>query len=248
MNLIKTSLMLIWSNWKKSDDNSSDEEEDDSQLQEDTNYEAESIGDFAPFDFHPSSTMNEENVSSSPHTTSERLNSDSEKLQPMNCDTVNLESKVHNTPRNQYRGENTQHFSTFVANKNYNSSLVSPDREARDEANLFREEAESMATKYSACKNQYLAAQDACDKTSMLAYNLIGHMLEEFAVIEGLELDSSKSLYLRGDSQIDDKEGTKELPSSGKDTRCSAIVRVIERLIPSFPDSSMERLKMLMDL
>ena len=43
--------------------------------------------------------------------------------------------------------------------------------------------------KLSTCKNQYLAIQEFCDETSMVAYNLIGHLLEEFAQVEGLDLD-----------------------------------------------------------
>ncbi|XP_027354034.1 uncharacterized protein LOC113864479 isoform X2 [Abrus precatorius] len=211
---------------EESDDSGSDEDEDGSQSPEDIQfrkYEAESIGDFVPFKFHPS-TIAEENVSSFQHTTSDRLNSDSEQLQPNNCGTVNLESEVHNTPRSmitdQCQGESTEQFCTFMAGQNN--------------------------TKYSACKNQYITTQDACDKTSMLAYNVIGHVLEEFAKIEGLDLNLSKSLYLSGDNRVKDVEDTKEQSSSGKHAR--AFVQVIEELIPSFPDSSMERLKMLMGL
>ncbi|TKY67482.1 hypothetical protein E2542_SST10376 [Spatholobus suberectus] len=262
---------------EESDDSGSDEDDDDSQLQEDIQfrngtfgstdsfYEAESIGDFAPFEFHPSTIMTEEHVSSAPLTTSGRLNSGSEQLQPNNCDTVNLESKVHNTPHNQCQGESTKHFSTFVAGKNNNSSVLSPERELDENvvkrndfsesdtkvdatgiATLFCKETEPIPSKYSACKNQYLAIQDACDKTSMLAYNLIGHMLEEFAIIEGLDLNLSKSLYLSGNNHIEDVEDTEEQSPSGKHAR--DFVQVIEELIPSFPDSSMERLKMLMGL
>ncbi|KAG4958257.1 hypothetical protein JHK87_034890 [Glycine soja] len=112
-----------------------------------------------------------------------------------------------------------------MACKNNNSSVVSPDREldgnvvkrndfsesdtkvhATDTANLFCKEKESMPTKYNECKNQYLTIEDACDKTSMLAYNLIGHMLEEFVMIEGIDLNLSKSLYLSGNNHTEDVE------------------------------------------
>lgn len=49
-------------------------------------------------------------------------------------------------------------------------------------------------------KNQYLAIQEVCDETSMIAYNLVGHILEEFGHKEGLDMDWFCSLYLRGDS------------------------------------------------
>ncbi|KAL2585563.1 hypothetical protein AAZV13_13G005200 [Glycine max] len=117
-----------------------------------------------------------------------------------------------------------------MACKNNNSSVVSPDREldgnvvkrndfsesdtkvhATDTANLFCKEKESMPTKYNECKNQYLTIEDACDKTSMLAYNLIGHMLEEFVMIEGIDLNLSKSLYLSGNNHTEDVEGIETL-------------------------------------
>nr|KYP74226.1 hypothetical protein KK1_006896 [Cajanus cajan] len=115
----------------ESDDSGSDEhDDDDSQLQEhiqfsngtfgsmDSFYEVESM--FYACGFHPSSIMTEENVSSSSLTTSDSLN---------NYYTVNLESQVHNTPHNQCQEESTEHLSTFIAGKNNNSSVLSPERE-----------------------------------------------------------------------------------------------------------------------
>jgi len=229
---------------EESDDSDSDED-GGSQLQEDiqlgngfdsidTCYEAESIGDFVPFEFLSCTIKIEENVSSSPLTVSDRLNSCSERLQSNTCFSVNLESEFHNTPRNmssdQCQGERTEHFSTFMADKNNYSSFVSPDREldekvvkinhlfesdtkiaATDTTNLFSGEKEPVPTKYSACENQYLAIQDACDKTSMLAYSLVGRMLHEFVKTEGLDLNPSKSLYLNRNNLIEDVEGIESL-------------------------------------
>ncbi|GAU47198.1 hypothetical protein TSUD_89070 [Trifolium subterraneum] len=253
----------------ESDDSESDsdKDEDDSQISEnrqfqngavnttDSNYEGESVGDFMPFEFHPSTSMTEENILNSPVTPGERLNGDSEKLEPKNCN-------------NQWQEETIEQLSTPMAGKNYNSDVVSPDKETgenivnrhefyesytkvdpKDESN-FCEETKPIPTKHSAHKNQYLATQDACDKTAMLAYNLIGHMLEEFAVTEGLNLDLIKRSYLNRDKQIEEAKETKEQSSSRKRKRVPgpAIVGAIEELIPSFPESSMERLKILMDL
>jgi hypothetical protein len=178
-------------------DNESDKDEDDSQCSENS--------------LHCSVTP------------SECLNSDSDK----NCDTINLESKMCNTPyNNQCQEEITEQFSTPMSRKNCDSSAVSLDKEPdenivkrhefhesyteaapRDESN-FCEEKKPIPTKYSGHKNQYLAAQDACDKTSMLAYNLIGRMLEEFAIAEDLNLDLSKRSYLNCDKQSEDIKGT----------------------------------------
>lgn len=44
--------------------------------------------------------------------------------------------------------------------------------------------------------NRYLAIQDVCDGTSMIAYNLIGQMLEEFTWTQGLGLDWTGTFYL----------------------------------------------------
>ncbi|BAT81059.1 hypothetical protein VIGAN_03071400 [Vigna angularis var. angularis] len=266
---------------EESDDSDSNEDVC-SQLQEDIRFgngssfdsidtcnEAESIGDFVPFEFLSCTIKIEENVSSSPLTVSGRLNSGSERLQPNKCCSVNLESEFHNTTHNmltdQCQGESTEHFSTFMAGKNNNSSFVSPDREldekvvkrnhlfesvtkiaATDTTNLFSEEKEPVPTKHSACKNQYLAIQDACDKTSMLAYSLVGRMLHEFVKTEGLDVNMSKSLYLNRNNLTEDVEDIEEQSSSGKHAR--DFVQVIEELIPSFPNSSMERLKILMGL
>ncbi|KAK2435677.1 hypothetical protein QL285_020720 [Trifolium repens] len=253
---------------EESDDSDSDKDEDDSQISEDrqfkneavnttdSNYEGESVGDFMPFEFRPSTTVTEENILNSPLTPGERLNSDSEKLQPKNCN-------------NQCQEESIEQLSTPMAGKNYNSPVVSPDKETGenivkrpefiyesytkvdpgDESN-FCEETKPIPTKHSAHKNQYLATQDACDKTAMLAYKLIGHMLEEFAVTEGLNLDLIKRSYLNRDKQIEEAKETKEQSSSRKRKRVPGppILGVIEDLIPSFPDSSMERLKILMGL
>lgn len=58
--------------------------------------------------------------------------------------------------------------------------------------------------KQSKCKNQYLAIQEVCDETSMVAYNLIGHLLEKLAQTEGLDLDWRDHLYLRGDNSMEE--------------------------------------------
>ncbi|CAJ2679104.1 unnamed protein product [Trifolium pratense] len=253
---------------EESDDSDSDgnKDEDDNKISDniqfkieavnttDSNYEGESVGDFMPFEFHPSTIMTEENILNSPFAPGERLKSDSEKLQPKNCN-------------DQCQEESIEQLSTPMAGKNYNSEVVSPDKETgeninvkrhefyesytkvdpRDESN-FCDETKPIPTKHSAHKNQYLATQDACDKTAMLAYNLIGHMLEEFAVTEGLNLDMIKRSYLNRDKQIEEAKETKEQSSSRKRKRDSdpAIVGAIDELIPSFPDSSMERLRILM--
>ncbi|OIW08683.1 hypothetical protein TanjilG_03359 [Lupinus angustifolius] len=262
---------------EESEDSGSDEDDDVDQPKEDRqftngtfnsmdlNYEAESIGDFVPFQSHSSISMKQENVPSSG-----KSNSNCEKLQPSNCDRVNSASEVHNTPHNmgtdQFPGESEERVSTRVASKNYTKSDVSSDREsdgnvvkkldfnetdteldAKGTANSLRKETKPIPTKDSVCKNQYLAIQDSCDKTSMLAYNLIGHILKEFATNKGPDLNMSTSSDVSDNGRVENVEETKkESPSDKHATDSAAIVRAINELIPSFPDSGMEKLMMLM--
>ena len=68
--------------------------------------------------------------------------------------------------------------------------------------------AKEMNDKQTTYKNQYLTIQEVGDETSMIAYNLIGHMLDEFGRKEGLDMDWSRSLYLRGDcANKEDSQG-----------------------------------------
>jgi hypothetical protein len=71
-------------------------------------------------------------------------------------------------------------------------------------SNFSLGEQEAVNDKQSTSKNQYLATQEVCDETSMVAYNLIGHLLEEYAKREGLDLDWRDSLYLRGDNSVEE--------------------------------------------
>ncbi|OIV95041.1 hypothetical protein TanjilG_10861 [Lupinus angustifolius] len=261
---------------EESEDSASDEDDDVDQPEEDRqfingtfnsmdlNYEAESIGDFVPFQSHSSISMKQDNVSFCSVTTSGKSNSNCEKIQLDNCDRVNSASEVHNTPHNmstnQFPGESEEHCSTHVASKNYANETgtdgnvvkrldfneTDTELDTKGAANSLRKETKPIPTKDSVCKNQYLAIQDSCDKTSMLAYNLIGHILEEFATNEGLDLNMSTSSDVDNSGRVEDVEETKKQSSSDKHATDSAtIVQAINKLIPSFPDSGMEKLMML---
>ncbi|GAV73536.1 hypothetical protein CFOL_v3_17020 [Cephalotus follicularis] len=89
-------------------------------------------------------------------------------------------------------------------------------------------------------RNQYLAVQEVCDKTSMVAYDLIGCILEKFALEQGLGLDLSDTLYLRG-GQV-----AKEKQSMPEDNVGSAMtIQAVEELMPYLPKGGIERLKEL---
>ncbi|KAF2300312.1 hypothetical protein GH714_011663 [Hevea brasiliensis] len=89
--------------------------------------------------------------------------------------------------------------------------------------------------------------QEVCDETSMVAYNLIGCMMEKFAQEEGLNLDWSDSSYLRGDYSSQENEEEK-MNSSERRVDGSVIVQVVEELLPSLPKSKMEKLKELIGI
>ncbi|XP_028092454.1 uncharacterized protein LOC114292646 isoform X6 [Camellia sinensis] len=81
-------------------------------------------------------------------------------------------------------------------------------------------------------RNQYLILQEACDKTSIVAYCLIGCVLDKLAQIEGLGLDTGDISYLRGDYSIRKDSGV-----ANEEVNGSVIVQVLEELLPSFPES-----------
>ncbi|KAL7176815.1 hypothetical protein ACSBR2_030205 [Camellia fascicularis] len=91
-------------------------------------------------------------------------------------------------------------------------------------------------------RNQYLAVQDACDKTSMVAYCFIGCVLDEFARIGGLDLDWGDVSYLRGDNSIQKDSGVakEEHISYEKEVHGLVIFQLLEELLPSFPKSGKE--------
>lgn len=55
----------------------------------------------------------------------------------------------------------------------------------------------------------YLVIQGASDETSLFAYRLLGHLMNEFAEIEGLPLDVDDVAYLRcGEAYLNEDQGT----------------------------------------
>lgn len=180
-----------------------------------------------------------------------------------NCDS--MDSKYKSESIGQFVPFGFNPASSMAGEKNCNSSTVSPERVLGENivkrhnliecnagmdpgnvaTNFSCEAAEPEPTK-NMRENQYLTIQDACDETSLLTHKLIGRVLWEFAKFEGLNLNASQSLYLRGDNDTKDAKA-EQSSSSEKDARNSAIVRIVKELVPSFSDSAMERLKILID-
>ncbi|CAH8347295.1 unnamed protein product [Eruca vesicaria subsp. sativa] len=83
-------------------------------------------------------------------------------------------------------------------------------------------------------KNQYLAVQEICDGTSLVAYNLIGRLLEKFADQKSLELQVDERSYLRGESRLQkDVEGevSEENKASDESITLSAVQEIYPPLI-----------------
>ncbi|MED6123685.1 hypothetical protein PIB30_051504 [Stylosanthes scabra] len=202
----------------ESDDSDSGTDDDDyDKLQKDrvdSNYEAESIGDFTPNLFQSSTPIKEEDDSFCPPTTGGRF-----------CSSSPDRESTENVVNNPLHESGT-------------------DRDTRDASCMSSEEKEPMASKNSISRNQYLAIQDACDKTSMLAYNLVGCLLREFAITEGHDLNANKRLYLNGGNPIEDVQETEQ--SSSGNIESSTVIRVVKELVPSFSDSAMEKLKKIL--
>ncbi|KAF8114442.1 hypothetical protein N665_0037s0019 [Sinapis alba] len=99
-------------------------------------------------------------------------------------------------------------------------------------------------------KNQYLAVQDMCDDTSLVAYNLIGRLVEKFADEKGLDLEVDQRSYLRGESWLqEDVEVSEEKQASqfqGKSYE-SITLSAVQEIIPSLDKSVLLKLKELME-
>ncbi|KAL5848354.1 hypothetical protein ACOSQ4_006367 [Xanthoceras sorbifolium] len=116
-------------------------------------------------------------------------------------------------------------------------------------SNFLFEDTKFIPSKERTQRNQYVAIQEVCDETSVVMYNLIGHMLEKFAQEEEVDLDGSDSSYLRSNSLIQEYtqvSGEKHTLSQ-EDVGTNIIVKMVEELLPSLPKSGIEKLKKLMD-
>ncbi|OMO87962.1 hypothetical protein CCACVL1_08640 [Corchorus capsularis] len=80
-------------------------------------------------------------------------------------------------------------------------------------------------------RNQYLTIQEACDDASLVAYNLIGCLLEKFTKEQDMDLDWSDSLYLRGKSSI--QEHTQEKTKLSEEDARGSFFQILKELMPS---------------
>ncbi|MCD7472479.1 hypothetical protein HAX54_013726 [Datura stramonium] len=96
-------------------------------------------------------------------------------------------------------------------------------------------------------RNQYLLIQERSDETSMVAYSLVGCMLNKFAQLDGLQLSEDDVSYLQSNTSDPKKfEVLKNRQSSCDETTNSVMLHVLEEIIPSFANSGKEQLKELL--
>lgn len=223
-----------------------------SQINQDgTQYLAESIGHAQLVDYKSPTSVVNENVCSSPCWESKFLNS------PINQDGT----QYH---RSMVKVEPVDSISFASMPKGNGAGTYAEGQESKvDSANpldfspldFSSEEAKFMQARFMhnmQCekRNRFLAVQEICDETSMVAYNFIGHLLYEFAQMDGLDLDRIDELYLKGDKSIpEDSQDAKTKQTSSEDNmHGSAVVQVVEELMPSLPKSKIEKVKELMGL
>lgn len=88
--------------------------------------------------------------------------------------------------------------------------------------------------------------QEICDETSLVAYKLIGHMLDSFLLAEGRDTNDMTRCYLRGGSSLESAGAKDSIHSSKEDVETKILVESVQELLPSLPKSCIERVKKLM--
>lgn len=101
-------------------------------------------------------------------------------------------------------------------------------------------------------KNQYLEVQEICDDTSLVAYNLIGRLLEKFAEQKGLDIEVDQRSCLRIESMLqEDVEGEvseEKQASQFQGKSCESItLSAVQEIIPSLDKSVLLKLKELLE-
>ncbi|GAB4844104.1 hypothetical protein Ancab_037411 [Ancistrocladus abbreviatus] len=101
---------------------------------------------------------------------------------------------------------------------------------------------EFVSVNQKASRNKYLLLQEVCDETSLVAYQLIGCVLEGFARMKELAVDPCGELYLGG-TRI-----KKNSMLSKQGVGASFIARAVQEVLPSFSNSELEKVKKLTGL
>ncbi|XP_020247018.1 uncharacterized protein LOC109824784 isoform X2 [Asparagus officinalis] len=90
--------------------------------------------------------------------------------------------------------------------------------------------------------------QDISDEISLVAYRLIGHVLDNFLLAEGGDSNEIARCYLRGGSPLDSSGIEDSLNGSKEETGTEVLIQSVKELLPDMPKRSIERVKKLMEL
>ncbi|KAJ4827373.1 hypothetical protein Tsubulata_014967 [Turnera subulata] len=234
------------------DDGGVDQELGDSQMRDscamDLDHQDESTGEFVPAISQPPISVPEKNCSPS-----------------RSHETRNLSANVD---INHSGVKSLEELRTLRANRDV-SPYLAPNRQSNDKSNGQKESERnttmdpgnepslssfdflfngknSASDGQSRCNNQYLGVQEVCDATSMVAYNLIGRIMEGLAQDEGIDLDSDHCSYLQGDYSAQEVQGETKITSKGT-LSGPVVLHVIKDLLPSLPESAINKLKQLLE-
>ncbi|WCJ41282.1 hypothetical protein M5689_022162 [Euphorbia peplus] len=158
----------------------------------------------------------------------------------------NVESML-NGDTSPYKVDNfeTSTINDFSSHRPPNQRLHVADAESPVEipfSNIFSEGEKNVSDELSVHTNLYLGIQEVCDETSIVAYDLIGQMLEKFSQVEDISLEQGDSSYLQGNCPNKDDQ---EVMNCGENVAGCVVVQVVENLLPSLSKSAMKKLKEL---
>ncbi|KAH9605769.1 hypothetical protein KSS87_008270 [Heliosperma pusillum] len=136
-------------------------------------------------------------------------------------------------------------FSTIF--KGGSSPLISPglvdDCTATRKQDSFKDTAYVLSTRDNCSKhkeicgyqkNHYVTVQEVCDNASVVAFDLIGCLLSEFAHLEALCLDQNEESYLRGGESRPEHFQDAIENSRDNDVSGSIVVEAVHKVLPSF--------------
>ncbi|KNA22740.1 hypothetical protein SOVF_031690 isoform A [Spinacia oleracea] len=115
-----------------------------------------------------------------------------------------------------------------------------PNNASVDSANLVENCLKQNPTSESQ-RNRYVAIQEVSDQASLVAYQIIGHVLAGFGRMQSLGLNWENESYLRG--KYLKSENFQVADSKDQDGSSSIIAQAVHEIIPSFPNSQLERVK-----
>ncbi|RZS19528.1 hypothetical protein BHM03_00051927 [Ensete ventricosum] len=144
---------------------------------------------------------------------------------------------------------------TGTGNETSGNSSRKPEVEHDDDIDIRKpciEESEKLTPERTSQNTGNMgvkSVEEICDGTTLVAYKVIGSMLDKLLKTEGIDADMSTRIYLNsGSSASADLQGAKNILKTSKEGMRSIIfVRTVEELIPSLTKSCIKRVKNLME-